>query len=186
MRIFLGLLSISLFISVLVAAEEKKDIEKTVQDMTWAIELSSNLGKLPPKPILFAVVKQDPMEHFKSQLQKLKPTWQKMKNQFNDKENTFPFVQIKISWDMIFKTVTGDDISVITEEESKKGQHSLSSNDFSEPQYLVTKALTDSKTVVYAWVVKLPLKKGQASVVTFSDANAINLKPIYDEIMNGK
>ncbi len=179
--------SILLIYSQLAISAGKKDLDKEARRTTWSIQWHLKLKNLPIGPVMFAVTKKDPMADFRAELKDRKAQWSRTRSEFKDENNLLPFSETKIAWDSTFRSVPGNEINVLLDDQSKDGiKSSFSSNDFSGPQYIVTRAITDMRRGVWAWVIKLPIKKGAQSSITLSESNAINLKPIRDKIMNFK
>ena len=185
-KFFVLFLAMFAFSCVVTATEKKEPVKKLTQE-DWNKKMSdSNKDSwhaqirlmykgtpLPHNGIMFAIVKKDPMENYKEELKKMKNYILETADLKDLKASS-----IDNSWNDIFDTVTGNQMSFLENDVKDRYHHMLGSNDFSK-QWLVTKGTVSNGNVIALWSIPVQMKKGETIDVTLTEKNMVSNKELY-------
>ena len=163
---------------------ERSDREmKEWKQSTWRISLNLDMPDLIPPAVQWAVFDEDPLPRFKAELQRWGNLHRRRISEITDinKREMARSAQIGVSWDLLFKSVTGDQVYLLT---SAPGTaHMISSNEPKVQIWIATKVVQVNRKP-FCWSLPVETKIGTEIAVTLTKENALNVAVVYDEVMS--
>jgi hypothetical protein len=144
---------------------------------TWQIELALNMPGLDPEAVQYAILDQDPVPAYISQVKLLRPEFKQQIEQADSKswKEVARLAQMRAAWDMGFKDITGANLYLLT----KKGSN-LSSNGRAGQKWVVTRTV-DVEGRPVCWCIPIEVKMGKKIDISFDKSNTFDLQTPYDK-----
>jgi len=149
---------------------------------TWQLGLALDAPDLVPQAVLWTILGRDPVTAFKSRIRESRTVFQRQLDQATESalKSGLRRYQIAVTWDLVFRDVTGRDMHLLA---AIPGTSQIQSA--SEPTgkvWIVTKAVEINGKPA-CWCVPAGLVVGTELQVQFSAANIVFLEPLYQEAM---
>lgn len=168
-------------LSTSVASAQDKQLEEWKKS-TWRIAIDLDMPDLIPPAVQWSVLDEDPVPGFKERVEKMATFNRKRLQDATDPERAKMIrqSQMEVAWDLGFKSVTGDNIYLLT---SAAGvSHSFSSNAPAGKKWIVTKTV-NVKGESVCWCLPVETEIGKGIEVTLAGDNAFDLAATFDEVM---
>lgn len=145
----------------------------------WQLKVKmSNLSLPSDCVLLYTIVYEDPINHFKKVVSEKKETFKQVYS--DSKEGAITY-----SWQEIFSLVDGKEVYYAINKHDFVMNHGFHASLPFSKAWLVTRAV-HSKDEVLCWSIPLKKKKGKTTEIVLTDKNILSykkLEKIYDSII---
>lgn len=162
-----------------ISAKQLEEI-KQWQKKTWQIELRLEMPSLDPQAVQYALFDKDPLPTFQAHVREMQEhTRQQLENADTEAwKDIVRVTNMSIAWDNVFKTVTGENLSLLT---ARNGRV-ISSNGPEVKRWIVSKTVNTAQGPV-CWCMPVDVKRGEKVTVTFNEGNVFDLRAAYEEAL---
>jgi hypothetical protein len=172
--------SIAIGLAVNAAAQDEDlDLGKAP---SWSMTMSLDAPNLAAPAVQFALFDEDPAPGFEARIKKVHRFFRKQLDAADDGDTrkSVRSLQMSLSWDFGFKTVTGDKVYLLTDAEGVC--YSLRSSTTDGKKWFVTKtARMDGHPV--CWRLPVQVKTGEVVHVELTEDNMFDLETAFDDAM---
>jgi beta-lactamase regulating signal transducer with metallopeptidase domain len=165
------------------SAERPNETAQPTASVNWTVVPTLDVPDLRPPAVQFAIFDKDPVPVFKTQVSRMRDFNVKQLAEAKDEtaRGIARCAQMDASWDIGFRDKRGNDVSLLT---SGSGIYTtLISNGPAGKKWFVTRAVTLGGKVL-CWSIPFEADPHQPVKITLTDENALDLDPIYDEVMS--
>jgi hypothetical protein len=157
---------------------DDREVER-VMNSTWRMDVDLDTPKLKPPAVQWTVLDKDPVPGFRSRVGSMRGYHRKRLAQAENEseKEMIRSSQMRVSWDLGFKQVTGDKVYLMTSARS-----SLGSNSPDGKKWIVTKVV-DIKGKPVCWCIPVKVKTGESIEITLTEDNQFDLESAFDKAM---
>jgi len=155
------------------------------QNQAWSMQLELRAPGLTPEVVQWAIFDEDPMEAFESSLRSMKDFYEEQISKATDEKEKerIRLAQIRVSWDSVFRKVTGDKVYLLW---SAPGSgHGFSSTSAPAKRWVATK-VRDLTGTPLCWCLPISPEAGKSENVVLTKENAAEVSRIYGEVLATK
>ncbi len=171
------IISFILFFSSDLFSLSNEEINK-IRKTTWAVKISVNVEGIYPFALQYAVFETDPIKIFNKHMMRVYQSGGKKPA----KDRFMKNINMSVEWDMIFKKITADNVSLLPLKTEANNPFSVRSN--SDPKddkvWIVTKAAHMKDNTPLCWCIPVNIKKGCEFSIIIDMNNIFNLEKQYD------
>jgi len=158
---------------------EKAELQRRQRE-TWQMSIGLDMPRLEPPVVQYAVLDEDPVPSFMTQVQRMRDFHRQQLAKADDEARKVQLraIQMAVDWDQGFRTVTGDQLYLLTQRPGAPYSTVLSSNASAGRKWIVTKTVQiEGKPV--CWCVPVQVKRGESIDVMLNRLNVFDLQAAF-------